>query len=101
MNKRADFTDLQESAFWMPFTANRQFKSAPRLLARAEGMYYWTHDGRKILDGVAGLWCVNAGHCRKEISAAVTEQVSTMEYAPPFQMGHPPAFELANVLAKL
>jgi len=49
-------------AFWMPFTANRQFKANPRLLARAEGMYYWTADGREILDGVAGLWCVNAGH---------------------------------------
>ena len=88
-------------ALWMPFTANRQFKAHPRLLARAEGMYYWTHDGRKILDGVAGLWCVNAGHCRKEITEAVAKQISTMEYAPPFQMGHPSAFELANQLAKL
>ncbi len=101
MTAHHEFSASELDAFWMPFTANRQFKSAPRLLARAEGMHYWTHDGRKILDGVAGLWCVNAGHCRKEISAAVTEQVSTMEYAPPFQMGHPPAFELANVLAKL
>ena len=49
-------------AFWMPFTANRQFKKSPRLLARAEGMHYWTHDGRQILDGTSGLWCVNAGH---------------------------------------
>ena len=55
-------------AFWMPFTANRQFKSNPRLLARAEGMYYWTVDGREVLDGVAGLWCVNAGHSRREIT---------------------------------
>ena len=54
-------------AFWMPFTANRQFKANPRLLARAEGMYYWTADGREILDGVAGLWCVNAGHGRREM----------------------------------
>ncbi len=83
-------------AFWMPFTANRQFKSQPRLLARAQGMHYWTVDGRQILDGVAGLWCVNAGHGRPEISAAVSEQISTMDYAPPFQMGHPAAFELAN-----
>lgn len=88
-------------ALWMPFTANRQFKANPRLLARAEGMHYWTHDGRKILDGVAGLWCVNAGHGRKEISEAVSRQIATMEYAPPFQMGHPPAFELANRLVKL
>lgn len=88
-------------ALWMPFTANRQFKANPRLLARAEGMHYWTHDGRKILDGVAGLWCVNAGHGRKEISEAVSKQIATMEYAPPFQMGHPAAFELANRLVKL
>jgi beta-alanine--pyruvate transaminase len=83
-------------AFWMPFTANRQFKSQPRLLTRAQGMHYWTADGRQILDGVAGLWCVNAGHGRPEISAAVAEQIATMDYAPPFQMGHPGAFELAN-----
>jgi beta-alanine--pyruvate transaminase len=88
-------------AFWMPFTANRQFKANPRLLARAEGMYYWTADGREILDGVAGLWCVNAGHGRREITEAVTKQLSTMEYAPAFQMGHPIAFELASRLAKI
>ena len=88
-------------AFWMPFTANRQFKAHPRLLARAEGMHYWTEDGRKVLDGVAGLWCVNAGHGRKEITEAVTKQLATMEYAPPFQMGHPPGFELASRLVKL
>jgi beta-alanine--pyruvate transaminase len=88
-------------AFWMPFTANRQFKSNPRLLARAEGMYYWTADGREVLDGVAGLWCVNAGHSRREITEAVTRQLGTMEFAPAFQMGHPIAFELANRLAKI
>jgi beta-alanine--pyruvate transaminase len=88
-------------AFWMPFTANRQFKANPRLLARAEGMYYWTADGREVLDGVAGLWCVNAGHGRREITEAVTKQLSTMEYAPTFQMGHPIAFELANRLARI
>ncbi len=85
----------------MPFTANRQFKAKPRLLARAEGMHYWTPDGREVLDGVAGLWCVNAGHGRREITEAVTKQLSTMEYAPAFQMGHPIAFELANRLAKV
>ena len=58
-------------ALWMPFTANRQYKAAPRLLAKSSGMHYWTQDGREILDGVAGLWCVNAGHGRKEISEAV------------------------------
>lgn len=88
-------------AFWMPFTANRQFKSQPRLLARAEGMHYWTPDGRKVLDGCAGLWCVNAGHGRKEITAAVTEQLATLDFAPTFQMGHPIGFELANRLVKL
>jgi len=88
-------------AFWMPFTANRQFKAAPRLLARAEGMHYWTADGRQILDGVAGLWCVNAGHGRREITEAVSRQIATMDYAPPFQMGHPAAFRLANEIVKL
>ena len=86
-------------AFWMPFTANRQFKANPRMLAKAEGMHYWTPDGRPILDAVAGLWCVNAGHGRREISEAVTRQIATMEYAPPFQMGHPAAFQLANEVA--
>ena len=88
-------------AFWMPFTANRQFKANPRLLVRAEGMYYWTADGREVLDGVAGLWCVNAGHGRREITDAVAKQLGTMEYAPAFQMGHPIAFELANRLSQI
>jgi beta-alanine--pyruvate transaminase len=88
-------------AFWMPFTANRQFKSKPRMLARAQGMHYWTDDGREVLDGVAGLWCVNAGHARREITEAVTQQLGTMEFAPTFQMGHPIAFELANRLAEI
>jgi len=104
MNAATDppgLTPDQLEAFWMPFTANRQFKAAPRLLARAEGMHYWTADGRRILDGVAGLWCVNAGHGRPEITAAVSQQIATMDYAPPFQMGHPPAFELANAVVRL
>jgi len=88
-------------AFWMPFTANRQFKANPRLLTRAKGMHYWTADGREVLDAVAGLWCVNAGHGRPEITDAVAKQLGTMDYAPAFQMGHPSAFELANRLAKL
>jgi beta-alanine--pyruvate transaminase len=92
-------SDLE--ALWMPFTPNRQFKAKPRLLARASGMHYWTPDGREILDGVAGLWCVNAGHGRREITAAVAHQLETMDYAPPFQMGHPPAFALANELVKI
>jgi beta-alanine--pyruvate transaminase len=88
------------SAFWMPFTANRQFKSAPRLLASAKGMYYTTHDGRRVLDGTAGLWCVNAGHCRDEIVAAVQAQAAEMDFAPTFQMGHPKAFEAATKIAR-
>jgi beta-alanine--pyruvate transaminase len=88
-------------AYWMPFTANRQFKDKPRMLAKATGMYYETTEGRKILDGAAGLWCVNAGHGRKEITEAVARQLEVMDYAPPFQMGHPAAFELANQLARL
>ncbi len=87
--------------FWMPFTANRQFKSAPRLLSRAEGMHYFTPEGRKVLDGTAGLWCVNAGHGREQISEAVARQIREMEYAPLFNMGHPIAFEFAARLAKL
>ncbi len=88
-------------AYWMPFTANRQYKSKPRILAKASGMYYWTPEGRQILDAVAGLWCVNAGHGRKEISQAVAAQLETMDFAPPFQMGHPPAFALANAVTKI
>ncbi len=87
--------------YWMPFTANRHYKQAPRMLARAAGMHYWTPEGRQILDGVAGLWCVNAGHARVEITAAVQHQLATMDYAPPFQMGHPDAFELARRLGEL
>jgi 4-aminobutyrate aminotransferase-like enzyme len=71
MNERASVNPPDMSAFWMPFTANRQFKSAPRLLSSAKGMYYTSHDGRRILDGTAGLWRVNAGHCRDEIVTAV------------------------------
>ncbi|HEY8509807.1 MAG TPA: aspartate aminotransferase family protein [Steroidobacteraceae bacterium] len=88
-------------AHWMPFTANRQFKARPRLLAKASGMHYWTPDGRQILDGTAGLWCVNAGHSRREIIDAVAGQLETMDYAPPFQMGHPGAFQLANMLTRI
>ena len=95
----ANSTDL--SAFWMPFTANRQFKAAPRLLASASGMYYRTEDGREVLDGTSGLWCCNAGHGRLEIADAVHKQLMTLDYAPTFQMGHPIAFDFATALAKL
>jgi beta-alanine--pyruvate transaminase len=89
------------SAYWMPFTANRQFKAHPRMLVSAERMHYTSADGRKILDGVAGLWCVNAGHGRKEIAQAVERQLQTLDYATAFQMGHPGAFELAARLARM
>ncbi len=94
-------TALDLDAFWMPFTANRQFKQAPRMLVKAEGMHYTSDDGRQILDGTAGLWCVNAGHCRPKIVEAVRRQVGEMDYAPPFQMGHPKAFELANKVSEI
>ncbi len=88
-------------AFWMPFTANRQFKSAPRMLVEAEGMFYKTSDGRQVLDGTAGLWCCNAGHKRPKIVEAIQKQAAELDYAPAFQMGHPKAFELANRLVDL
>src|SRR2546429_5623248 len=84
-----------------PSTATRQFKANPRLLAKASGMHYWTPEGRQILDAVAGLWCVNAGHGRREITQAVASQLETLDYAPPFQMGHPGAFAVANELVKI
>ncbi len=88
-------------AFWMPFTSNRMFKKAPRLIVAASGMYYTTVDGRQILDGTAGLWCVNAGHCRPRIVQAIQQQAARLDYSPAFQMGHPAAFDLAARLAAM
>src|SRR3954469_4186481 len=88
-------------AYWMPFTANRSFKAAPWLLARAEGMHYYTPENREILDGTAGLWCVNAGHGRREITEAIQKQAAVMDFAPSFQMGHPIAFQAAARLAEV
>ncbi|CAB3792547.1 Beta-alanine--pyruvate aminotransferase [Paraburkholderia caffeinitolerans] len=99
MTSRPVIDDL--SSFWMPFTANRQYKAAPRLLESAKGMYYRTSDGREVLDGSAGLWCVNAGHAREEIVAAIAQQAGTLDYAPTFQMGHPLAFEAASRIADI
>ncbi|SDD01110.1 aspartate aminotransferase family protein [Paraburkholderia lycopersici] len=99
MTSRPVIDDL--SSFWMPFTANRQFKAAPRLLESAKGMYYRTTDGREVLDGSAGLWCVNAGHAREEIVAAIAQQAATLDFAPTFQMGHPLAFEAARKVAEV
>lgn len=94
-------SDDSLDAFWMPFTANRQYKARPRLLESAEGMFYTDTDGRKVLDGTSGLWCCNAGHGRKEISEAVARQINKMDFAPTFQMGHPLPFELAERLADI
>jgi beta-alanine--pyruvate transaminase len=91
--------DLQ--AYWMGFTANRAFKQKPRLLARAKDMHYFTPEGRAILDATAGLWCANAGHCRAPIVAAIQAQAAELDYAPPFQFGHPKAFTLATRIADL
>ena len=88
-------------AYWMPFTANRQFKKAPRMLARSSGMHYWDDKGRQILDAVAGLWCVNAGHARPRIVQAIQDQAAELDFAPSFQMAHPKAFELADRIVKL
>jgi beta-alanine--pyruvate transaminase len=88
-------------ALWMPFTANRQYKAAPRLLVAAKDMHYTSHDGRQILDSTAGLWCVNAGHCRPRIVEAIQRQAASMDFAPTFQMGHPLAFEAAQRIAAM
>jgi beta-alanine--pyruvate transaminase len=94
-------SELSLEELWMPFTANRAFKRAPRLLASASGMYYTSVDGRRVLDGTAGLWCVNAGHCREPIVRAVQEAAATLDFAPGFQMGHPYSFALAERVAQM
>src|SRR4051812_24522075 len=89
------------NSYWMPFTANRRFKANPLLLVEAEGMYYRAEGGRSVLDGTAGLWCVNAGHGRPQIAEAVQQMLRRLDYAPSFQISHPLAFELADRLAAL
>ncbi len=98
MSSRLDITPNDLNAFWMPFTANRQFKKAPRMFVGAKDMHYTTTDGRQVLDGTAGLWCVNAGHGRPLITEAIQRQAEQLDYAPAFQIGHPAVFELANRL---
>ena len=88
-------------AFWMPFSANRQFKKKPRMFVSAKDMHYTTDDGRKVLDATAGLWCCNVGHARPKIVEAVSKQIQQLDYAPAFQMGHPKVFELASRVATL
>jgi len=89
-------TVLDLDSYWMPFTGNREFKSNPRMISGADGVHFITPDGRRILDGLSGLWCCGAGHNRSEIAAAIAEQARTLDYAPAFQFGHPKAFELAS-----
>lgn len=89
------------SAFWLPFTDNKAFKNNPRLLATAKGMHYFTPDGRPLLDGTAGLWCVNAGHTRPKIVEAIRKQAATLDYGPSFQLSHPLAFKFADRIAQL
>ena len=91
----------EKNSYWMPYTDNRWFKKKPKLLDSAKGMYYKTPTGDSILDAVAGLWCVNAGHCREKIVKAVQKQVEKMDYGLSFQMGHGLAFEFANKLVEL
>jgi beta-alanine--pyruvate transaminase len=91
----------QMDAFWMPFSANRDFKKHPRMLVSASGMYYRTDTGREVLDGTGGLWCCNAGHAQPRIIEAVSRQIATMDFAPTFQMGHPLPFALAERLVKI
>jgi beta-alanine--pyruvate transaminase len=89
------------AAFWMPFTANKAFKQSPRLLKSAKDMHYQSADGRDILDGTAGLWCVNAGHCRAPIVEAIQNAAASMDFGPTFQLAHPLIFELATEMARL
>ncbi|RUO97910.1 aspartate aminotransferase family protein [Hyphomicrobium sp.] len=99
MNVQIKPNDL--ASFWMPFTANKQFKANPRLFVGAKDMHYVTNDGRKVLDGTSGLWCVNAGHCRPKIAEAIKQQVETLDFAGTFQMGHTRAFEAASRLTAI
>jgi len=98
---RAQLERAALEAYWMPFTGNRQFKDNPRLIAGADGCHYITTDGRRVIDGLSGLWCCGAGHNRPEIADAVARQLRTLDYSPAFQFGHPLAFELANKIKSL
>jgi beta-alanine--pyruvate transaminase len=101
MNEMAVPRPNNLDAFWMPFSDNRYFKAHPRMLARAEGMSYYTPEGREVLDATAGLWCCNAGHGRREITEAIQRQAAVLDFAPTFQLGHPLAFEAAARLAEI
>ena len=92
-------TELE--AHWMPFTGNRQFKDNPRLLQSAQGVFYFDVEGRRIFDGLSGLWACGAGHARREIVEAVGRQMAELDYSPGFQFGHPLSFQLANRIVAL
>ncbi len=92
----AGLSQAQLDAYWMPYTGNRQFKRDPRIIVSAEGSYFTDAAGRRIFDGLSGLWTCGAGHCRPEITEAVTRQLQQLDYSPAFQFGHPKAFELAH-----
>ena len=100
-NPRRLLTREQLEAHWMPYTGNRQFKEDPRMIVAAEGVHLIDDRGRRILDGLSGLWCSGAGHNRPEIAEAVHRQLQTLDYAPAFQFGHPGAFALANRLREV
>jgi len=97
--KAQDLTANNLEAYWLPFTPNRQFKNDPRIISASKDMHYFKPDGTQVLDGTAGLWCCNAGHCREQIVSAIQAQAGELDYAPPFQFAHPQVFELANKLA--
>lgn len=101
MNHQPSSMTNNLDAFWMPFTANRTFKDDPRMINRAKGVYYYSTDGREVLDSASGLWCCNAGHCHPKIIEAISKQAAEYDYVPPFQMGHPVAFEFANRIADM
>ena len=99
--QRATAVPNDLEAYWIPFTPNRAFKAAPRLIVRAKDMYYYTPDGRAVLDGTAGMWCTNAGHNRDPIVAAIQAEAAELDYAPAFQFAHPGVFELSTRLAAM
>ena len=90
-------TDLKKPAYWMPFTNTRQYAQAPKQVVRAEGMYFITEDGRKVIDGLATLWCTNAGHCHPRIVEAMRAQIGELDFCSSFSMGHPKAFQLSPI----
>ena len=100
-NNTHGLSQAQLDAHWMPFTSNREFKKDPRIIISAQGNYYTDADGRKIFDGLSGLWTCGAGHARPEITEAISKQSATLDYSPAFQYGHTKSFELAYRITEL